>query len=189
MRRSSMSIAGPRRGLIGQFEERRLVEPRGFEPLTSSLRILCREVSSVSPRCPDADKCLRGAKIRLYRDFGSFPRNSPWWSPCGHQTTMVASLVAGQNRQKLTKRIVQAAQLGNERYTIWDTALAGFGVRIAPSGLRTFILRYRLPGNSSLKRYVTIGRFGPITVDQARARAKTIIGGVASHYLGGARIS
>lgn len=83
------------------------------------------------------------------------------------------------NRQKLTKHAVESAPAKDVRYTVWDTALPGFGVRIAPTGVRTFIVRYRPLGNSSLKRFMTIGRFGPITVDQARKRAQKILGDVA----------
>jgi integrase len=53
----------------------------------------------------------------------------------------------------------------------WDTGVRGFGVRILPSGVRTFILADRIGGR---QRQVTIGRAGVWTVAQARDRAKAI---------------
>jgi hypothetical protein len=35
---------------------------------------------------------------------------------------------------RLTKRIVEAAAPTLERYTIWDTELKGFGLRVEPAG-------------------------------------------------------
>lgn len=52
---------------------------------------------------------------------------------------------------KLTKRTVDALKPGAERYTAWDTEIAGFGVRVAPSGKKTYVLkvpRGRWPGGT-----------------------------------------
>jgi integrase len=81
----------------------------------------------------------------------------------------------------LTKRVVDSLVPRQGRFDVWDSALPGFGVRIAPSGAKSFILRYRPKhaGRTGPKRFMTIGRFGPLTVDQARERAKRIFGRVA----------
>jgi integrase len=60
------------------------------------------------------------------------------------------------------------------REVIWDHDLPGFGVRVFPSGKRSFILRYRLPG-SRQKETATIGTYGQITLTQARAKAKQLL--------------
>jgi Arm DNA-binding domain len=45
--------------------------------------------------------------------------------------------------QKLTKRVVDGAQPEQYRYIVWDIEVRGFGLRVAPSGRKTFIARYR----------------------------------------------
>lgn len=59
----------------------------------------------------------------------------------------------------------------------WDTQLPGFGLQVRPTGLKTFILLYR--GRSGRSRKLTIGRYGRITLDQARAAARRRFGDVA----------
>ncbi len=81
----------------------------------------------------------------------------------------------------ITKRMLEAALPKAKRFEIWDSQISGFGVRIGPSGIMSFIVRYRADGGgrSAPKRFVTIGRFGVLTVEQARKRAKEILGAVA----------
>ncbi len=81
----------------------------------------------------------------------------------------------------LMKRVVDAAGSKEKRYYVWDSALSGFGVRIETSGAKTFIVRYRAEGGgrSAAQRFVTVGRYGALTPEQARKQAKTILGGVA----------
>lgn len=62
------------------------------------------------------------------------------------------------------------------RTMIWDTQIKGFGVRIAASGTKTYILRYRMGGRSTPIRTVVIGRHGsPYTPEQARTRAAELL--------------
>jgi integrase len=81
---------------------------------------------------------------------------------------------------KLTKRVVDAAARAGGRYVLWDSALRGFGVVVSPSGTKTFIVRYRPKRRSGPKRYVTLGRYGPVTVERARDKALKILGAVAN---------
>ena len=82
----------------------------------------------------------------------------------------------------LTKRIVDAARPDHERYHVWDSELSGFDLRIAPTGVKTFIIKYRADGGgrSATQRNLTIGHFGQITVEQARKLAKAKLGSVAA---------
>ncbi|HEY8009096.1 MAG TPA: site-specific integrase [Methylocella sp.] len=82
---------------------------------------------------------------------------------------------------KLTKRAIDAAPAGAARRIIWDTELRGFGVRIETSGTKTFLIRYRPKGNgrNGPKRFVTIGRYGAMTPEQARNEARSKLGEVA----------
>ena len=47
---------------------------------------------------------------------------------------------------KLTKRIVDMAQPESERYVVWDSTLKGLGLRVEPSGTKTFLVRYLISG-------------------------------------------
>lgn len=77
---------------------------------------------------------------------------------------------------KLTKRVLDAAKPKADRYFVWCGALPGFGVRIYPTGRKVFVAQVRVRRRT---RRVTIGNFGPYTVDQARERAEEIIRGAA----------
>ena len=81
----------------------------------------------------------------------------------------------------LTKREVDAAEARGERYHLWDTKLAGFGLRVEKSGTKTFVARYRADGGgrTAPRRFVTIGRFGVLTVDEARKQARILLGAAA----------
>ncbi|RKD36022.1 Arm DNA-binding domain-containing protein, partial [Rhizobium sp. WW_1] len=82
----------------------------------------------------------------------------------------------------LTKRVVDSACPDHDRYHIWDSELSGFGLRVSPTGVKTFIIKYRTDGGgrSAAQRVLTRGHFGPITVEQARRVAKAKLGGVAA---------
>src|SRR5260370_1034216 len=83
---------------------------------------------------------------------------------------------------KLTKRAVDAATPRAGRYIVWDTELKGFALRVAESGTKTYILRYRPrgTGRAGPRRFMVLGRHGVMTPDEARAQAKTILGAVAA---------
>ena len=82
---------------------------------------------------------------------------------------------------KLTKRAIDAATPQERRNEVWDAELKGFGVRIEPSGLKTFILRYRAGagGRRAPKRFVNLGKYGAVTPDEARRQAREHLGTVA----------
>jgi integrase len=86
---------------------------------------------------------------------------------------------SGKGRQKITKSAADAAAPEKKRYTIWDGTLAGFGLTITPRGLKTFILRYRAKHAHAPKRYVTLGRYGILTPEEARRKATAVLGEVA----------
>jgi integrase len=77
---------------------------------------------------------------------------------------------------KLTKRTVDALAPEAKDYFVWDTLIAGFGVRIMPSGAKTYQAQYRKGGRT---RRISLGRHGTITVEQARLLAKEVLGDVA----------
>ena len=79
---------------------------------------------------------------------------------------------------KLTKRSVDAlAAPGKGQAFKWDGELRGFGVRVTASGLKSFILQYR--NSEGRSRRIVIGRYGILTVEQAREKAKIQLGSIA----------
>lgn len=79
---------------------------------------------------------------------------------------------------KLSRRAVERLEPAAKRYIVWDADVAGFGVRVGPSGSRTYLLQYRVLGHgrSQPARTLTLGRHGQITVDQAREIAHDALG-------------
>ncbi len=78
---------------------------------------------------------------------------------------------------KLTKRSVESLEPGPAAVVRYDDKLAGFGVRVLPSGRRYYFVRYRNKHGRS--RWFTIGEHGKITVDKARIKARQIFQAVA----------
>ena len=74
--------------------------------------------------------------------------------------------------ERLTKRTVDSIQppeVGDQLY--WDTELRGFGLRVTPRGVKSYILQYRLKGKPA--RRITLGLHGsPWTADGARKDAE-----------------
>jgi hypothetical protein len=87
-----------------------------------------------------------------------------------------------ESSAKLTKRTVDAATPRPGRFIVWDAELKGFALRVAESGTKTYILRYRPrgAGRAGPRRFMVLGRHGVLTPDEARAHAKTILGAVAA---------
>ena len=77
---------------------------------------------------------------------------------------------------KITKRIVDAAEVREKDYVVWDDELPGFGLRVFASGKRSYVIQYRAAGRS--RRY-TIGLHGVWTPETARQEAKVQFGRVA----------
>ena len=77
---------------------------------------------------------------------------------------------------KLSKRIIDGLSPEARDYFVWDSQIPGFGVRVMPSGAKTYQAQYRTGGRT---RRVSLGRHGKITVDEARTLAKDVMGKVA----------
>ena len=78
-------------------------------------------------------------------------------------------------RKKLTKTFVEGIPTADQDVVVWDDALPGFGVRVKPSGIRSYIVQYRSRSSGASKR-LTIGQHGPLlTFDQAKRQARAIL--------------
>jgi integrase len=76
---------------------------------------------------------------------------------------------------KLTKRIVEAAEARDKDYIIFDADLPGFGIRILPSGKRSYLVQYR--AGRSFRR-MALGLHGILTAEKARAEAIKVLAAV-----------
>lgn len=80
-------------------------------------------------------------------------------------------------KMKLNKRSIDAAKYqGPGADYRWDTELAGFALRVYPSGRKSFVITYRANGR---QRFYTFLRYGEKTPKQARDEAKILLGRVA----------
>ena len=73
---------------------------------------------------------------------------------------------------RLSKRIVERLATESNTRVVFDSDLPGFGVRVYPTGRKTYVVQSRGPHGS---RRVTLGAHGTLTVQQARAQAAAAI--------------
>src|SRR5271166_5739076 len=78
-----------------------------------------------------------------------------------------------EQRIKLTKRLVDGAKAdGSGEWHLCDQELRGFCLRVYPSGLKSYVIRYRVKGRS---RRCTLGPHGVLTAEQARDLARDML--------------
>ncbi|WP_308911507.1 tyrosine-type recombinase/integrase [Pseudokordiimonas caeni] len=71
---------------------------------------------------------------------------------------------------KLTKRIVDAAEvIPGKDNLIWDSEVPCFALRVYPSGVKSYIIQYRVAGRT---QKMVLGKHGVLTPDEARTLAK-----------------
>lgn len=92
------------------------------------------------------------------------------------------SMAGETSKIRLSKRTVDAAEARADRYEIWDSDLPGFGLRIEKSGRKTFLIRYRADGGGrkATRRNMVVGQYGTLTPDEARQKARKLLGSVAN---------
>lgn len=68
--------------------------------------------------------------------------------------------------------IRKLATAPGKRIEIWDSKVPGFGMRVTPSGTRSFVLMYRVNGH---QRRLTLGQYPILTLARAREKAITAL--------------
>ena len=59
---------------------------------------------------------------------------------------------------KLTIKLIESLKSTNKDQFFWDEELTGFGLRIKPTGVKSFFVQYR--NASGISRRMTVGKFG-----------------------------
>jgi integrase len=82
---------------------------------------------------------------------------------------------------RLTLDYIKKLELRDKPYVVYDDKLTGFGMRILPSGVKTWQVEYRPhPGGRGVpKRRMSLGATTKVTPDQARKLAQSILHRVA----------
>lgn len=79
---------------------------------------------------------------------------------------------------RITKQRIDAISPADKPIFVFDTDLAGFVLKVTPTGKRTYQLRYRMGGRDTPLKTFTIGEHGRLTPDQARKLAQSLLGDV-----------
>jgi len=78
---------------------------------------------------------------------------------------------------KLTLRNLKEIETASKDAIYWDDDLAGFGLRIKPSGIKSYLIQYR--DRRGRSKRLTIGKHGVFTPEEARREARNLLAAVA----------
>ncbi|MBL8667120.1 MAG: integrase arm-type DNA-binding domain-containing protein, partial [Rhodospirillales bacterium] len=74
---------------------------------------------------------------------------------------------------RITKTLVEKLAPSERDVFAWDRELRGFGLRVKPSGIRSYLVQYRNAQGRSKR--MTIGEHGRLTAEEARKQARLIL--------------
>jgi len=77
----------------------------------------------------------------------------------------------------LTNKTVAAIKPRDDEFFVWDAKLPGFGLRVKPSGAKSFLIQYR--NRSGRTRRYSLGKVGVVAPEQARKIAKRELARIA----------
>lgn len=72
------------------------------------------------------------------------------------------------SKVKLTVRTIESLSPRPAVYTVWDSEIRGFGVRVLKTGQKSFVLKFSLRRQ---QRWITLGRFRELSLESARKLA------------------
>ncbi len=81
---------------------------------------------------------------------------------------------------KFTKTFIDSIVSTAKDQLVWDSGIAGFGLKTTPTGRKVFVLQHHRSGRKTPARRYTIGAYGQLTLDQARKEAIRLNGKIAS---------
>lgn len=81
---------------------------------------------------------------------------------------------------KISKRVVDTLRPSTSDVIYWDEDLSGFGIKITPKGVKSYVVQYRPAGlgRRGTARRVVLGRHGKLTPEEARRFAREELSGV-----------
>jgi Arm domain-containing DNA-binding protein len=77
---------------------------------------------------------------------------------------------------RLTDRTIAALKPRPARYEVWDEASKGFGVRVSPRGVKSFVWVYHYAGKPRRLTFGTYPRLSPADAGVKLAEAKSLLG-------------
>ena len=80
--------------------------------------------------------------------------------------------MAGKQRIRLTDAAIARLRPCEREYTVWDTRVAGLGVRVRPSGGASFVFLRKIEGRSKL---FSLGPVGSNGIDDTRRRCHALM--------------
>ena len=73
--------------------------------------------------------------------------------------------MAGKERRRLTDAAIARLRTREQEYTVWDSAVSGLGVRVRPTGGKSYVLLRQSPGGS---RRISLGPVSTKGIDEVR---------------------
>jgi integrase len=86
--------------------------------------------------------------------------------------------MAAENPAILTKQKIDRMTYAGGWDVRWDVEVTGLGLRVYPSGKKSFVVSYRTKGAARRKHLMVLGSYGVLTLKQARDMAKSVLTGV-----------
>ncbi|MEH6526060.1 MAG: tyrosine-type recombinase/integrase [Sneathiella sp.] len=77
---------------------------------------------------------------------------------------------------RLSKRTLDTLKVEEKEYFVWDDDLPGFGVRVMPTGRKSFLIQYRDSGRRTRRK--SLGRYGTVTAEEAKTEARALLSSV-----------
>jgi hypothetical protein len=122
----------------------------------------CRALRDVPPQCHREKSTLSGEYID-----GVDPEDLLFVPKMNVELQTLVVLV----RPELTEAVAMTASPRAAEYTIWSEAVPSFGVRIRPSGARTYIVMFRIGGRGRQGK-IHLGNPGVVPFDTAKRMAR-----------------
>jgi Arm DNA-binding domain len=70
--------------------------------------------------------------------------------------------------KRITKRVVDGLKAQPNEFTVWDAQMPGFGVRVRPTGARSFVVVYR----AGVGRGAPVRRYTSAALANSRQRPR-----------------
>jgi integrase len=80
---------------------------------------------------------------------------------------------------RLSLTNIKAVESTGQDVIYWDDDLPGVGLRVKPSGVKSYLIQYRDQRGRSKR--LTLGRHGVLTPAEARAKARELLAGIELH--------